>query len=402
MLGMKRLLAACGVLLAPASFAGTVYTPSLKVTAEERYDTDLRLREGGAGGQLMSKLTPRLGLEVKDPTLTLGSFYAADALIRHGSGSVSLDHRAGLDLRKQLSRNLRLDSAVRVFRVTDPTSLPRHGLGATFDPILYGKASLGVGGRVARRLNLRAGYTFEAARVYEADPGAGVGEGLEGRSVRGDFVHTPTLELMYGVDRRLLVGAEYRFQGFMLSEGLDQSHTPSAVVRYHLTRWTTLTAKGGPVFYRPRGGEGQGVIPRVQLELAREVGHAAFGFVVGHDLVGASGFDRTLWADYASLVASRAFSEKFNVFGAASFFRNGRAPNEGLGSFSSEDGVSQGYAVGGGAEYRLNRYLALQGTVDRIAQVGGPRAPASGGAGATDAVDLSRNVAAVRAVFTAW
>jgi hypothetical protein len=318
--------------------------------------------------------------------------------VRHGSGSTSLDHRAGLDVTKALSRNLRLDSAVRVFRVTDPTSLPRQGLGASFDPILYGKASIGLGGRVARRLNVRAGYTFEAARVYAVEPAAGAA----GRSAHGDFVHTPTVEAWYGIDRRLLVGAEYRFQGFMLTDGLDQSHTPSALVRYHLTRWTTFTARGGPVFYRPHDGVGQGTIPRVQLELTREVEHAALGIVVGHDLVGASGFDRTLWADYASLVASRAFSENFNVFGAASFFRNGRAPNEGLGSFSSSDGVSQGYALGGGVEYRLNRYLALQGTVDRIAQVGGPQAPAPGGAGATDAVDLSRNVAAVRAVFTAW
>ncbi|MBF5041100.1 hypothetical protein FGE12_01750 [Aggregicoccus sp. 17bor-14] len=399
----NRLMAACVVLCAPAALAGTVFTPSLKVTAEERYDTDLRLRENGAGGQLMSKLSPRLGLEAKDPTLVLDSFYAADAFIRHGSGSTSLDHRAGVDLKKQLSRNLRLDTALRVFRVTDPTSLPRQGLGATFDPILYGKATVGLGGRVSRRWNVRGAYTFEAARVYAATPQVGVG--LEGKSARGDFVHTPTLEAWYGVSRRLLLGTEYRYQAFQLSNGLDQSHTPSAMLRYHLTRWTTFTARGGPVFFQPHSGVagGQGVIPRVQLELTREVEHAALGLVVGHDLVGASGFDRTLWADYASLVASRAFSDNFNVFGAASFFRNGKAPNQGLTSFSAQDGVSQGYAVGGGVEYRLNRYLALQGTVDRIDQVGGPQAPAAGpGGAATGAVDLSRNVAAVRAVFTAW
>jgi hypothetical protein len=403
MLGVKRLMAACVALTAPAALAGTVYTPSLQVTAEERYDTDLRLRaEAGGGGQLMSKLTPRLGLEAKDPTLTLGAFYSADALFRHGSGTLSLDHRGGLDLKKQLTRNLKLDSAVRVFRVTDPTSLPRQGLGATFDPILYGKASVGLGGRVSKRVNMRASYGFEAARVYPADPGTGVGVGLEGRSARGDFVHTPMVEAWYGVSRRLLLGAEYRYQGFQLSSGLDQAHSPGAMLRYHLTRWTTFTARGGPVLYRPDDGVGQGTIPRVQLELTREVEHAALGIVVGHDLVGASGFDRTLWADYASIVASRAFSDRFNVFGAASYFRNGGAPNQGLFSFDARDSVSQGYAVGGGVEYRLNRYLALQGTVDRIAQVGGPQAPAPGGAGATDAVDLSRNVAAVRAVFTAW
>ena len=396
----NRLLAACVVLAAPSALAGTVFTPSLRVTAEERYDTDFRLREGGTGGQLMTKLSPRIGLEAKDPTLTLGTFYAADAVLRHGSGSTSLDHRVGLDLRKQLNRRLRLDSNVRVFRVTDPTSLPRQGLGATFDPILYGKATVGLGGRVARRWNLRAGYTFEAARVYPASVDGG-GAGLPGRSARGDFVHTPTLEAWYGVTPRLLLGAEYRYQGFLLSNGLDQSHTPSALVRYHLTRWVTFTARGGPVFYRPNDGVGQGTIPRVQLELTRDVEHASFGFVVGHDLVGASGFDRTLWADYASLVGSRAFSDELSVFGAASFFRNGRAPNEGLFSFDSRDGVSQGYAVGGGVEYRLNRHLALQGTVDRIDQVGGPQAPATGSGGA-EVVDLSRNVAAVRAVFTAW
>jgi len=405
MLGVKRLLAACVVLTAPAALAGTVYTPSLTVTAEERYDTDLRLRVTGGGGQLMSKLTPRLGLELKDPTLTLGTWYAADALFRHGSGSLSVDHRGGLDLKKRLSRNLTLDSAVRVFRTTDPTSLPRQGLGATFDPILYGRASVGVGGRVSKRLNMRAAYGFEAARVYPADVGAGVGVGLEGRSARGDFVHAPTLEAWYGLSRRLRLGAEYRYQGFQLASGFDQAHTPSAALRYHLTRWVTFTARGGPVFYRPKAGEGagQGTIPRVQLELTREVEHASFGLVVGHDLVGASGFDRTLWADYASAMFSRAFSDELSVFGAASFFRNGRAPNEGLFSFSARDGVSQGYAVGGGVEYRLNRHFALQGTVDRIDQVGGPQAPAAGpGAGPTEVVDLSRNVAAVRAVFTAW
>ncbi len=401
----NKLLAACVVLTAPAALAGTVYTPSLRVTAEERYDTDFRLRAEGGGGQLMTKVSPRLGLEAKDPTLTLGTFYAADAVMRHGSGSTSLDHRAGLDLRKQLNRRLRVDSNLRVFRVTDPTSLPRQGLGATFDPILYGKATVGLGGRVAKRWNMRAGYTFEAARVYQANVDEGTGVGLPGRSARGDFVHTPTLEAWYGITPRLAVGAEYRYQGFLLSSGLDQSHTPSALVRYHLTRWVTFTARGGPVFYRPKAGAsgGQGTIPRVQLELTREVEHASFGLVVGHDLVGASGFDRTLWADYASAMFSRAFSDELSVFGAASFFRNGRAPNEGLFSFSARDGVSQGYAVGGGVEYRLNRHFALQGTVDRIDQVGGPQAPAAGpGAGPTEVVDLSRNVAAVRAVFTAW
>jgi hypothetical protein len=56
--------------------------------------------------------------------------------------------------------------------------------------------------------------------------------------------------------------------------------------------------------------------------------------------------------------------------------------------------VSQGYAVGGGVEYRLNRYLTAQGAVDRIAQVGAGDEAAG--------VDLARNVLAVRLVISAW
>src|SRR3712207_7554822 len=40
--------------------------PNLRVTAEGRYDDDLRLGDGEAGGQLMTKLSPRLGLEAKE------------------------------------------------------------------------------------------------------------------------------------------------------------------------------------------------------------------------------------------------------------------------------------------------------------------------------------------------
>ena len=83
------------------------------------------------------------------------------------------------------------------------------------------------------------------------------------------------------------------------------------------------------------------------------------------------------------------------MYGAGSFFRNGRAPNDGAFSLKDTAYVSQGYAVGGGVEFRMNRYLTLQGAVDRIAQVGAGDAEAAG-------VDLARNVLAVRLVISAW
>jgi hypothetical protein len=168
----------------------------------------------------------------------------------------------------------------------------------------------------------------------------------------------------------------------------------AAGLRYRLTRPTTLTVRAGPVSYRGPGGQERGWVPRVNLELMREGELLDVGVAVGHDLVGASGFANAVWADYASMVLARRFTQRFNVFGAASFFRNGRAPDMEWGVFDGSPTVSQGYALSGGVEYRINRQVSAQGAVDRIAQVG---VAETAGAG-----DLTRNVFAVRLVVSPW
>lgn len=377
----KKLLLAGLMLAAPAAQAAVVWEPRLRVTAEERYDDDLRLGGGEAGGQLMTKLTPRLGLEAKDARLKLDGFYAADFLMRHGSGKMTLDHRAGLEARQVLSRRLRVDSAVRVFRVTDPASLPRDGLARSTSPTFFTQASLGFTGRATDRLDVRAGYKFEAVRILESGQSPG-------------YAHTPSLEAWYRSTRRLSLGLEYRYQAFLYRGALGQSHGAAAGLRYRLTRPTTFIARAGPVRYLAPDGQQGGWVPRVHLELQREGELLDVGVALGHDLVGASGFTNAVWADYASVVLARRFTQKLNVFGAASFFRNGRAPSQEWGVFNGSPTVSQGYALSGGVEYRIDRRLSAQGAVDRIAQVGV--------ADTAGAVDLTRNVFAVRLVVTPW
>lgn len=379
--GVRKLLVACVLGISPGALAATVLDSSLRLTAEERYDDDFRLTEGGAGGQFMTKLTPRLGLEVKDARTTGEAFYAADLLMRHGSGNVTLDHRSGLQLRHTLSRRLRLDFTGRLFRVTDPTSLPREGLARSLSPIIYGQARLSATGRVTPRLDVSARYAFEGAKVFE-----------DGREP--SFVHTPSLEAWYRSTRRLTLGLEYRYQGFVFGNGYSEGHGAFAGLRYRLTRQTALTVRGGPVLYNSPEGETE-LMPRFAVELAREGELFDIGVVAGHDLVGASGFTHALWADYASLMFSRRINQRWSVYGAGSFFRNGRAPSDGAFTLKDTAFVSQGYAVGGGVEFRMNRYLTLQGAMDRIAQVGAGDAEAAG-------VDLARNVLAVRLVVSAW
>jgi opacity protein-like surface antigen len=378
----KKSVVACALLAAPAAQAAKVVEPRLRLTVEERFDDDLRL--GGAdatGGQLMTKLSPRLGVDVKDERLTLESFYASDVLARHGSGKVTLDHRGGLDVARVLSRRLKLDAGGRVFRVTDPTSLPRDGLARSASPTFYAQAHVGMTGRLTERLDLRAGYAFEATRIIE--PGRLAG-----------YAHTPSVELWYRSTRRLSLGLEYRYQGFVYDKQYSQAHGATVGLRYRLTRPTTLRVSGGPVRYLPPSGEQGGWAPRVKLELAREGEAFDVAVGVGHDLVGASGFSSALWADYASAVLAHRFTGKLSAFGAGSFFRNGKAPGVAYGEWRNTTRVAQGYALGGGVEYRVDRKLSFQGAVDRIAQVGA--------GGAAGAVDLTRNVMAVRLNYTAW
>ncbi|QSQ15101.1 hypothetical protein [Myxococcus landrumensis] len=370
------------MLTAPAVPAATVWEPRLRIAAEERYDDDLRLGAGATGGQFMSKLSPRVGLEGKDERLTLDGFYAADVLMRHGSGRVTLDHRSGMALQYLLSRRLRVDGYARVFRVTDPTSLPRDGLARSTEPTFFTQARLGLTARASERVDVRAGYALEVVRILEDGQHTG-------------SAHTPTLEMLYRSSRRLTLGLEYRYQGFLYERVLSQAHALTGSLRYRLTRPTTLIVRAGPVRYLAPYGQEGGWVPRVNLELAREGELFDLGFAVGHDLVGASGFANALWADYATLTVARRFNQRFSAFGAASFFRNGRAPARAWSTFDNARRVSQGYAVGAGVEYAVNRQVAMQGAVDRIAQVG--VAEAAGAAG-----DLSRNVFAVRLIVTAW
>ena len=370
---VRSLFAGVALALLPAAArAATVVEPQLRLMAEQRYDDDLRLGAGREGGQLMSKLSPRLGLGLKNPVTTGEGYYAADLLVRHGSGKVTLDHRVGLDLKRTLTRRLRVDGDVRLYRVTDPTSLPRTGLPAPNVAIAYGTARVRGVARLTERTDLHLRYGLEGAKLLQADSQAG-------------FVHAPAAELWYAATRRLFLGAEYRYQAFLYGDSVGQAHGATAALRYRLTRPTTLTLRGGPVSYRGPGGE-QGLLPRLQLELARDGQRVDLALVAGHDLVGASGFaDAAQWADFASVVATYGWTSKLGLFGAASFFRNGRAPDQGA-LFGRGGPVSEGYALGGGVDYRLGQRVGLQATYDRLTQVGGAYA-------GTD-LGLARNVLA--------
>ncbi len=372
------------LLFAKGASAATIVEPRLQVGLEGRYDDDALLRHDDADapvtGEVLSKLSGQGGLRVENRTLTLDAWYAPDLQFRYFSGTTRVDHRAGVDLATRLTARTRLTGEVRAWRVSDPTSLPRTGMGRSLSPVLYGTVESGLHSRLTRTLDGRVGYRFEGTQLLEdgAPPGS---------------VHAPSAELSYRLNPRATVGAEYRFQYFLYGPERAMAHAPVALFRYRTGTQTVLVLSGGPVFYMDSRGSQDGIAPRVHVQFTRAFRGFEASAQVGQDLVGATGFTSAVWAQYAGLYASLRLSRQLHVFSGAYAFRNGPAPGdaqEWLSITRSADML--GYAVGGGLEWSLTRHVALQGQVDRISQVGtyGPD------------VDLSRNVVAIRLVARTW
>jgi hypothetical protein len=376
-------VAVMGVWLVPlwVAQAATQVRPTLQLTIEERYDDDVLLREAGTvGAELMTKLTPRAGLQLTGRTLELSGWYAADLQARHMSGTLRLDHRGHLEANKRLTPRTSVDLDAGVWRVTDPTSLPRMGVSRTFSPVLYGSGRVGLNSRVSRRWSARLQYQLEASQVfdpaYPTPPGAS---------------HAPSAEAWYAATRRTSLGVGYRFQYFVFGPQTAQAHTPEALLRHRLDRHTTATLRAGPVgYWEPQGAPG--LAPSASLNVYRRLRRVDLGLTLGQDLVGASGFSSAVWAQYGSLHAGWRHRPQLRTYVGASVYRNGRAPGTVDDYLSpSAEGVSFGYGVGAGLEWELNTFMSVQGQLERVVQVGelGPE-------------DLTRNIAAVRLVLRAF
>ncbi len=371
---LRAHIAIAGCLLATGASAGTEVSPLLRAFVEERYDDD-PLSVGHGGGQLMTKLSAQLGVSAEQRTLEGHAWYAPDLMLRHGSGSTALDHRAAVGMRARLSRTDDVRGWARLWRVSDPTSLPRLGLARTLSPILYGQAGVDVRGALSPRWIGRLGHAAEGARIdaHAEAPG---------------LYHSPRAELTFLASRRLELGGEYRFQLFRRGDEGAYAHGGTAFVRYRLTRQTSAAVRAGPIAVESRSGSA--LLPRVLVEVSRDGPTVDFALAFGEDLVGASGFTAALWAHHASALVEVRPSARMRAFAAASYFRNAPVGRLGFDPLAPREDDAQGYVAGAGLEWRFNPDLAAIGTVERFAQLGG----------ATD--ELARNIASLRLVATPW
>jgi len=359
--------------------------PILRLAVEERYDDDVLLTGSQEGpGAFLTKIMPQVGLRLDQRLTQLETFYGPDILYRSSSGEVQLDHRAAFELHTQVSRTAHIDTVARFWDTSDPLSLPRQGLARTLARTYYGVATFGWRQEFAPRWSFLLGYRFEGAKVEEPDHPPG-------------FLNSPSMEVDYRLTRRADLGVEYRLQLFKFGDNNAVANSPGLVWKYRLSRSANIKVSAGAAFYREHLDPSKnGVVPRFDVDVGQKITkRLEWVFAVGHDLVGASGFSTAVWADYSSLTMSWQVLEKLRLFGYGSFFRNGPMPNIGVFPLKvdQEKGVAAGYGLGAGAEWRFNRYVAIQASYDRIDQVGSVD-PAQ--------TSLTRNIVAARLTVDAF
>ena len=322
-----------------------------KLTMEERYnDAD---SSALLGGQLLSRVTPQPGFSWRRRNTEVLGWYAADVLIRHGSGTVGVDHRSQLRANHAFSRTFRMNFSTGLWRVSDPTSLPRPGLANAFLPIVYGRSDLQLEKEVSSRLRAQLNYRFEGASL--------LGEGQ-----RPGFYHAPAIAVNWAQSTRTTQSLEYRTQLFQEPSAQASAHGLLASIQHSFNRQWNASLGAGPTYLLQ--GEQGGFLPRVFLDLRRDGRHSRIELSAGQDLIGASGLSAVLWAQFVSVYASWALSRDLRLSLVANYFRNAQPQPFQNGFAQTQLPLSEGYLGGIRFEWRLLPQLTAMATVDRLDQ----------------------------------
>jgi len=353
-----------GACLAGTAWAETVVKPLVELGTETRYDDDPYLN---GKGEVFSKVSPKLGGTVDNERLSLKGWYAADVVYKAVAQEPELDHRAAVNLSAKLTHRLTLKSDLELWRVEDPTSLPRTGLAAVPVPIFYSTAGVGLDELLAPRWTLQLRDRNEVARIFKGD-------------LPTTFTQTPSLALRFELTHRDVVTLGYRYQAFLaLPRVVGQTHAGILSIDHQLSKTWHVYARGGPMAYL------DGFYGRSKLMPVGEAGagwHGALSeldLLVGHDVAGAAGYAAAVWTDYAELDWAVHPLKKVTFYLGGGAFRNGAAPDGPLEVWGYSGGAGVGYAVTPTLQARLD--------AQRIHQVA---------TGAQALVGLNRNIVGVQ------
>lgn len=352
--------AGAAALWAAAASAAPVQRPILGIAVEERFD-DALVHEGRS--EVMTRLSPEIGYELKSEILDLSAAYTADVTHHLVAGNFGVDHRARASYKGRPGERLRLHADGMLYRVEDSSTLPRFGIANALSPALWIRGSAGLEFLLSSRDTLALAYSAEATHLFFGGLPLNVAQSL-------------APEFKRRVSPRLDLGLRYRAQLFTAGTATpSHSHAASGFLRYALARHIFVAADAGPALFWV-GGAGQ-VVPRFGARLGYEARGLEVSILGGRDILGASGFATAIWADTVQAAAAWKVSRALTLDAAGGLYRNGVAP--------SGPTDAKGWGAGVGLEWRFARGFFAGASYNRISQFG--TAPAAG---------LSRNIASAR------
>lgn len=234
--------------------------PIARIGLEGGYDSNPLY--DGRGGDGLGRVSPDLGVQVRDRTYDLRLTVGGDLLryLERQNRSLVWNQRGSLVLAARPTARTTLDSGVSVTYAIDPVGLARLGIFGRSDSVLIVNGTLRSAVALDRHWRLAGTFAEHLAR-FEAGDGAAS--------------HQPGVEVTRFLNRRLELGAGYRFdyfQGIGAGARDATAHEALAVLRWRWSRELTLEATAGPtLFFGPDGGGT--LLPQASVGLMARLRH---------------------------------------------------------------------------------------------------------------------------------
>jgi hypothetical protein len=322
--------------------AETVTAPIARLFLEGGYDSNVML--AGRGGDSSGRLSPELGLRVRDHTWDFKGWYAADlAHYQRFSPNDVWNQRVQLTLDSHLSPRTDLGGEVRADYARDPLGLALLGIFRTTQgTVVMGDGAVRATWRAAQRIDLSGSFHARLARFSDRTGGA---------------VQMPETHALWRFTPRLAAGAGYRFaafQTFLAGGGQENAFSQGLEgrVEYVQDRRNRLEATAGAALWTSPAS--RGIVPQFGATWLRADPLSDLRVQVWHG-VGLGATAAPGLVDSVEFGASRRFTRAWLLHAEGGLWRSGVAPTgahavmgyaaAGEGAYLFSNGVRVGLAV---------------------------------------------------------
>jgi hypothetical protein len=328
------------VLLHPArAAASTVADPIARLTLEGGYDSNALY--DGSGGDRTGRVSPELGLRVRDHLWDFDGLYLGDWIVYDRLAPDGIwNHRGLLKLDATPTRRIEIHADLRGGLAYDPVGLALMGIFRAGEQAAWTLAGRGRGEyRLTDRVDAAA-TLYERTVIFQDQNGAAM--------------HQPGAELLYHLDRRLSLGGAYTFSIFQdfQPEGSTVAFAQGlrARARYRITRHLLADVHAGPAFWS--GPDGSALVPEVggELQLSNRQWDLRTGVVHGLG-IGSTAQPGLVDSVEVGFVRRLGSTRTFDVRGDGGIWRSGDIP--------SGKNATVSYAASGELGWRMSQTVRL-------------------------------------------